>query len=525
MPVKVDAHPPIEAAPPEPAPLVRLQGVVKRFGDVVALGGVDLTFYKGEVHAVLGANGAGKTTLMRILSGLVRPDAGDIWFRGRLVTLRSSKDAAEIGIGMVHQDFRLVPRFSVAENILLGWPATPAICRPQSRIASASELLEQYDVDLSPTVRVSELAIGQQQRVAILRTLSRNPTLLILDEPTAVLTPHESAGLFGIMRASAAEGKGIVFITHKIPEALAAADRITVLRGGHRVATLSKGDCDQRQLAEMMIGRDVVAGRRTARERKHEVLVARNVVALGDRGETALKGIDLSVHAGEIVAVAGISGNGQGELAEVLTGLRRVQSGEIVLGSQNLAGASPSKFAAAGLAYIPEDRSTTGMALHATVEANAILKAYETQELRRGPWRNRRAARSFTHRLIEETEAVVSSIIAPVHHLSGGNAQRLLVGRELRAAKTVIIAMYPSQGLDVAASERVRHDLSRAAAAGLGVVLISEDLDEIYSLADTILVLYEGKIAGATDPQSSPPEEVGLLMSGLTPHASDRIRE
>jgi simple sugar transport system ATP-binding protein len=500
----------------DPTPLVQLEGVAKRFGDVTALAGVDLTFYEGEVHAVLGANGAGKTTLMRILSGIVRPDAGTISFGGRAVTLRSAKHAAALGVGMVHQDFRLVPRFSVAENILLGWSSTPAVIGARYPATRAAKVMEEYGVGLDPDARVVELAVGQQQRVAIVRTLTRDPTLLILDEPTAVLTPQESNGLFEMMRAASGEGKGIAFITHKIPEALAVADRISVLRGGERMATLPARDCDPRQLAEMMIGRDVASAPRRARERGRELLVARNLVAAGDRGETALSDVSLVVHAGEIVAVAGISGNGQSELAEVLAGLRRLTCGEVHVSGVNLTGATPSKFGSAGVAYIPEDRRTTGMALHATVEANAILKSYESKEMRRGMWRNRRAGRTFAQRLVEETEAIVHSIGAPLHHLSGGNAQRLLVGRELRAATTVLIAMYPSQGLDVAASERVRQDLLRAAVNGLGVLLISEDLDEIYTLADTILVLYEGNLVGVTDPSSSTPEELGLLMSGLT---------
>jgi len=497
------------------SPLARLEKITKTFGGVAALRGVSLTFDVGEVHAVLGGNGAGKTTLMKIMAGLVHPDSGNLWFGSRRVTLRSAKDALRFGVGMVHQDFRLVPQLSVAENIHLGWSSTPKVRSSQTIERRTRALLERYGADLTPSARVSELAVGQQQQVAILRTLSRDPSLVILDEPTAVLTPQESASLFEMMRAAADDGRVVLFITHKIAEALAVASRVSVLRNGELAGSWPRAECESNRLAQAMVGRAIAAIRGRERTRGAAVLLAQCIAALGDRGEPAVRGVDLEVRSGEILGVAGISGNGQLELAETLCGLRPFESGRLTVGGKPVRSGRPRDFIAAGGAFIPEDRIGVGMAADASVEANAILRTYESRQLRRGPWQVGREVSAFARRLVADTEAVVPSLTAPVHQLSGGNAQRLLVGREIRFARTLIVAMYPTQGLDIAASARVREELLVAACRGLGVLLISEDLDEIYTVADVIVVMYHGSIVARIMPSESRPDEIGLLMSGV----------
>jgi simple sugar transport system ATP-binding protein len=378
-------------------------------------------------------------------------------------------------------------------------------------------LLDRFGVDIDPRARVGELAIGQQQQVAIVRTLSREPTLLILDEPTAVLTPQESRVLFEMMRTAASDGKSVLFVTHKIPEALAVAHSVSVLRAGACVATKSRSECIPAELARMMVGQDIQRVLRKSRVLGEPILVVRNLTATGSRGELALRDIDLVVHAGEIVAIAGVSGNGQQELAETLTGMQELHAGEIYIEGRLVKRLTPALFATAGGAYIPEDRRGTGMATDASVQDNAILRSYAHEDLRKGPWHVRRSARKFAETLVRDTRAIIPALTAPIHQLSGGNAQRLLVGREMAAARSLVVAMYPTQGLDIAASERVRTDIARAAEEGLGIVLISEDLDEMFILADTILVLYRGRIVGRGTPGTITSDQIGLLMAGL-PH-------
>lgn len=496
------------------APLVELCGIRKQFGALVALDGVDVGFMAGEVHALLGANGAGKTTLVRIMSGVMRPDGGDVRVEGHHASIRSTRDALSLGIGMVHQDYRLVSGFTVGENLHLGWEQTRPWATPKWMAENASKLCERYNVDLDPRAIVGDLSVAQQQQVAILRTLIREPRVIILDEPTAVLTPVETEGLFSMLRGIAHEGRAVVFITHKLFEALSVSERVTVLRNGRRIATMEAAGCDPRMLTQMMVGHNVESIQRPPSVRGEPVLAAQHVVALGDRGERSLDDVTITAHAGEIVGVIAVAGNGQRELAEVMTGLRRIESGTILLGNIDVSNSSPAEFIRAGVGHIPEDRMSTGVALDATVEANSVLKVVDAERFRFGPWLRRRAIRHFADDLVIGTQAVVPSIGSPIRHLSGGNIQRLLVGREVLSGKRALVAAYPTRGLDVAASDRVWRSLVQAANDGVAVLVISEDIDEVIAYGDVIAVLYRGRVAGMCSGSDATREEIGMLMVG-----------
>ena len=498
-------------------PVVSLKQISKRFGDLNANDRLSVDLYEGEVHAFLGENGAGKTTLMNILSGVLQPDKGEIWWQGRKVTLHSPKDAVRRGIGMVHQHFRLVRRFTVAENLHIGWSASPRFLRASTLENRARELATRFEIDIDPSAQVGQLSAGEQQRVAILRTLARGAKVVILDEPTSVLTPQEGETLFRSIRALSAEGRTVVFISHKLDEVLKVSDRVTVLRAGRRVATRLTEDCGVRILAQMMVGRDVVLRiPREMNEPGEPVLVARELCALDDRGLLALHNLDLEVCAGEIVGVAGVAGNGQSELSEVLTGVRHVSAGRITVSGKDVTDAGPTDFIRAGVGHIPEDSRSTGLVLSEAIWRSAILKSYRARPIRRGPLLNRRAARQFAHALVASVELSFESVDAPVRHLSGGNAQRLLAGREILAASRLLIAMHPTSGLDIGAIDKVWSGLLAARSAGVGVLLISGDLDEVLSLSDRIVVLYGGRIVGEFSGRDADRQSIGLLMGGAT---------
>ncbi len=501
---------------PDAEPVLSLSAISKRFDDVLANDDVDLDLYPGEVHAVVGENGAGKSTLMNIVSGVYVPDEGTIRVHGRETLFASPADAVRCGIGMVHQHFRLIPRFTVAENVHLGLPETPRRVSSEQLETRTRELGERYGIDVNPTARVVHLSVGEQQRVEILRTLARDPEVLILDEPTAVLTPQEVESLFDVIRLTRGRGTTVVLIAHKLDEVMAIADRVTVLRRGRRIATLPRAECDRDTLVSHMLGeqappRSVLDPMRPGAP----VLRAENVSALGDRGNLALADIELAVHAHEIVGVAGIAGNGQPELSEVLTGLRRASSGRVVVGDKDVSSGSPLDFIRAGVGHIPEDRRSTGLVLGQPVWANAVLKAYRSSELRHGPLLSRSRAHDMAGSLTEGAKVSIPSLDAPVDHLSGGNAQRLIVARENRIATHALVAVHPTRGLDLAATEQVRSAILEARRQGLGILLISEDLDEVMTIADRILVLCGGRLMGEFDRASADRQRIGMLMSGV----------
>jgi general nucleoside transport system ATP-binding protein len=495
-----------------------MQGITKRFPGVVANEDAHFEARVGEVHALLGENGAGKTTLSNILTGLYRPDEGEIELYGETVHFHSPRDALDAGIGMVHQHFRLVAPFTVAENVVLGdhrgegrrfFVHPPAIER---RIA---ELGKTYGLAVDPRARVWQLSIGEQQRVEVLKALYREARVLILDEPTAVLTPQEADALFGTLRSMAAEGKTVIFISHKLHEVMAVADRVTVLRGGSTVATVDVGDATPRSLSALMVGRDVDATTRQVPEHTpgEVALALEGVSARGDRGGDALRDVTLRVRAGEIVGVAGVAGNGQRELAETISGMRAPSAGTVHVTGRRVRG-DPRDAIAAGVAHVPEDRLGTGLAPGLSITRNAVMKTYRSPPVSRGPLLRLRRMAEIARSLITRYEVNAPGPETPVRNLSGGNLQKLVLGREFQGNPVVLIAAQPTRGLDVGAIETVHTYLREAAAEGVAVLVISEDLDEILALADRVAVMYEGAVVAELDASAATPEEIGFLMAG-----------
>jgi ABC-type uncharacterized transport system ATPase subunit len=497
-----------------------MRGITKRFPGVLANDSVDFEAAAGEVHALLGENGAGKSTLSNILIGLYRPDEGEIWLQGEQVHFHSPSDAIDAGIGMVHQHFRLVPPFTVAENIVLGEHRDEArrfVLQPRRIERHVAGLGKRYDIVVEPRARVWQLSVGEQQRVEILKALYREARILILDEPTAVLTPQESDALFGTLRMMAAEGRTVIFISHKLHEVKAVADRVTVLRGGRSIATLITADASLRELAALMVGRQVELSRRLERAAPHgtdSALEVEDLTVRGDRGEEAVKDVSLTVRSGEIVGVAGVAGNGQRELAEAITGMRPPARGIVRVAGRKLQTGDPRAAIAAGVAHVPEDRLGTGVAPSLSIAVNSVLKSYRGSAISRGPLLRWRAIREHALDLIHRYGVQTPGPQLRARDLSGGNLQKLVLGREFSGKPRVLIAASPTRGLDVGAIETVHAYLRQAASDGVAVLLISEDLDEILALADRVVVIYEGKLTGEFDPGTATVEEIGLAMAG-----------
>ena len=498
---------------------VELRGITKRFPGVVANDHVDFDAAAGEVHALLGENGAGKTTLSNILTGLYRPDEGEIVLSGRTVEFHSPRDAIDAGIAMVHQHFRLVSPFTVAENVVLGdhrdvgrtfMLQTRAI---EKRVA---ELSRRFGLAVDPRARIWQLSLGEQQRVEILKALYQDARILILDEPTAVLTPHEADALFETVRAMAADGRTVIFISHKLHEVKAVADRVTVLRRGRSIATVPVAEATPRSLAALMVGREVEIGRRAdgLRAAGEAVLELEAVSANGDRGALALRDVSLCVGGGEIVAIAGVAGNGQRELAETIAGMRPLAAGAVRVRRRRLRGGDPREAIASGVAYVPEDRLGTGVAPGLSVASNVVLKSYRQPPASRGPILRLRRIRELAQHLMQHYDVRASSPQVPAWQLSGGNLQKVVLAREFSGEPAVLVAASPTRGLDVAGIETVHAFLRDAATRGIGVLLISEDLEEILALADRIAVMYEGSVVGERDAGSATVEELGLMMAG-----------
>jgi ABC-type uncharacterized transport system ATPase subunit len=495
--------------------IVQMRAIWKSFPGVLANRGIDLDLRVGEVHALLGENGAGKTTLMKILSGSYRADSGALLIAGRKASLRSPSEAFAAGVGMVHQQFRLVQKLTAAANIHLGWDDTPRLVSSGKLSARTREICSRFGVYVDPDAKVWQLSLGEQQRVEILRVLARGVRVLILDEPTAVLTPSETAALFQVMRSLAADGCALVFISHKLDEVLEVSDRITVLRQGRKVGEHLAAETDQRSLARLMVGQDVSP---TPRHREpmgaETVLELMGAHALNDRGRPALDDVSLTIRTREIVGVAGVAGNGQTELAEVLVGLRRLQRGSIWLEGHEITGLSPRGFARLGVGHIPEDRGSTGLVLSASVADNAILREYLDPAVG-GRFRLRsREVNRVAEEIVEEGSVQTASLHIPVGSLSGGNQQRLLARREIRLGSRVVIAVHPTRGLDIAATGAVRRSLLEHRNKGSGILLISEDLDEVLALSDRVVVMYENRVVGEFGAASAEREKVGLLMGG-----------
>jgi simple sugar transport system ATP-binding protein len=498
---------------------VELRGITKRFPGVVANDDVHFEAAAGEVHALLGENGAGKSTLSNILTGLYRPDEGEILIDGSPVEFHSPSDALEAGISMVHQHFRLVPPFTVAENVILGdhrGEGRKLMVHPRRIERNVAELGTRYRIAVDPRARIWQLSLGEQQRVEILKALYRQARILILDEPTAVLTPQEADSLFETLRVMADEGRTVVFISHKLHEVKAVSDRVTVLRGGRNVATVETKDATPRSLASLMVGRDVAMAERVERDVEigTPVLEVHDLWATGDRGGDALRGIDLTVREGEIVAIAGVAGNGQRELAETVTGMRPPSRGSVVVAGRKLRGGDAREAIRAGVAHVPEDRLHTGVAPSLSIASNVVLKSYRGGHVAYGPMLKLRTIREHAAQLIHRYDVRGGTPELPARQLSGGNLQKVVLAREFHGDPRVLVVASPTRGLDVAAIETVHRYLREAASRGVGILLISEDLDEILALADRVAVIYEGRIVGELDAAEATVEEVGLLMAG-----------
>ena len=509
-------------APPRPstrtaATALELRGITKRFPGVVANDRVDLAVAPGEVHALLGENGAGKTTLSHVVTGLYQPDEGEMRLYGAPVHFASPRDALAAGVCMVHQHFRLVEPFTVAENIMLGdrkGAGRSFLIDPGAVERAVVELGARYGLSIDSHARIWQLSVGEQQRVEIVKALYQDARILILDEPTSVLTPQEAEALFVTLRQIAAEGRTVIFISHKLHEVLAVADRITILRAGRAIATVDRGELTPRSLAALMIGREVETAQR-ARDGAAPGPVVLEVDGLrveGDRGLPAVKDVSLALRAGEIVAVAGVSGNGQRELAEAIAGLRPPSGGSIVAGGHHVRG-DPRDAIAAGIAYVPEDRLGTGVAPSLSIAMNLALKSYRRDSL--GPFLRRRRMREHAEEMIRQYGIKAPGAHTEAENLSGGNLQKLVLAREFDGRPKVLVAASATRGLDVAAVEAVHTELVEAAGRGVGVLLISEDLDEVLELNDRILVMYEGRLFPVEKPAKT--EEIGLLMAGGTP--------
>ena len=492
-----------------------MRGVTKRFPGVVANDDVSFEVARGEVHALLGENGAGKTTLMNVLTGLYRPDEGEIEVGGRPVELHSPRDAIEAGIGMVHQHFRLVETLTVAENIALADRQAPFLLRGREAERQVELTAEALHMPVDPGAKVWQLSVGEQQRVEIMKAVRSGSRVLILDEPTAVLTPQEAQALFRTLRVMAAEGHSVVVITHKLHEVMEVADRVTVLRGGRSIATVRTSEVTRNELASLMVGRDVEPERRREPGEIGEVILeAHGLSARGDRGVDALRDVSFSVRAGEVLGVAGVAGNGQRELAEVLTGLRPASAGVVEVGGKRLRDGDPRSAIRAGVAHVPEDRLRTGVAPSLSIASNVVLKSYRA-EVSRGPFLllGRIAARAAE--LIRRYDIRGAGPNAPARLLSGGNLQKVVLAREFSSRPKALVVAAPTRGLDVGAIETVHGYLRDAAADGVAVLLVSEDLDELLTLADRIVVMYEGAVVGEVDARAANVEEIGLLMAGV----------
>ena len=500
---------------------IEMRLVSKRFGPTVANDAVDFVARWGEVHALIGENGAGKSTLMSILAGLYRPDAGTVAVDDELVQFRSPRDAIAHGIGMVYQHFMLVEPFSVAENVLLGQRQGGLVLDTADVEAELSRLGARYGLAVDPRARIWQLGVGEQQRVEILRSLMLGARILVFDEPTAVLTPQEAVSLIRTLRAMAAEGFCIVFISHKLDEVLAVADRITVMRRGTVVATTAPAETDRAALARLMVGRDLAAFVEHPADEPHDavepgavVLDVRGLRADGDNGVAALAGIDLQVRAGETLGIAGVAGNGQRELVETITGLRPATGGRVFIAGRDVTNKGSAVVARAGVAHIPEDRLATGLVGSLDVSANAILRDYDRPPIARGPFLVGGAVAAFADRLIRGHDVTTPGRWAKVRTLSGGNQQKLLLARELAGDPKLIVAVHPTRGVDVGATEAIHASLNAQRARGAATLLIGEDLDELLALSDRVAVIYEGRIVGEIPARGADPERIGLLMAG-----------
>ena len=504
--------------------IIELHGITKRFGSVIANDQIDFSLKYGEIHSLLGENGAGKSTLMNILSGRYRPDGGKIFVKGKEVNFKSPKDSIDAGIGMIHQHFMLVSAHTVLDNIILG-KRSPIVLNRKKLAKEISEFCERHQFSLNLKARIWQLSVGEQQRVEIVKTLYQGAEILILDEPTAVLTPQEAAELFKILKSMRTEGFSIIFISHKLGEVLSISDQITVLRKGRIIDTVTNEGIQRRDLVKLMVGREIddfsrlepiPAGRPTSVGKipplkrgvpDRGILKIENVTAKNDRQLITLDELSLTLHAGEIVGIAGVAGNGQSELAEVITGLRKIESGSIYIDGEDIHGKTVKSIIDSGVAFIHEDRAKIASVGNLSIPDNVLLKCYEIFSLF-----NKSEINKYSEDLMRKYDVIYSNLSEPVKYLSGGNLQKVILARELREIPKLLVAVYPTRGLDVGAAEFVRKRLLECRNSGTAVLLISEDLEELISISDKIAVIYEGKL---TFMETRDINKIGLAMAGV----------
>ncbi|RCW41397.1 ABC transporter ATP-binding protein [Paenibacillus prosopidis] len=495
---------------------VQLKGITKRFPGLVANDSINFELKKGEIHALLGENGAGKSTLMNILFGLYQPDEGEIWVNGEKTVIEGAAKAIELGIGMVHQHFKLVQPFTVAENIVLGNEPVKGL-KIDYKLANEKvrSISERYGLKVDPQIRIKDITVGMQQRVEILKTLYRGAEIVIFDEPTAVLTVQEIEELIEIIRNLAAEGKSIIIITHKLKEVMALADTVTVIRRGKVVKTVTTDETSEQQLAELMVGRDVsFQVEKTKREPGEVVLSVDALQMKGEQGKNALNGVTFNVRAGEIVGIAGVDGNGQSELIYGITGMRSVSGGSVKLNGQDLTNRTPREVSVAGVGHIPEDRHKHGLVLDFTLSENMILGSYFEPEFGRSGLIDYKAMDRLAVKLVDEFDVRTSGIHTNARALSGGNQQKAIIARELHKEPDLLIAVQPTRGLDIGAIEYVHKRLVQARNEGKAILLVSFELDELYALSDRIAVMYEGRLMGEVDAENRDDQQLGLMMAG-----------
>ena len=492
---------------------IELSGITKRFGSVVANDHIDLSVKQGEILALLGENGSGKTTLMNMLSGIYRPDSGSIFIGGQAAVIRSPEDAARYKIGMIHQHFKLVGVHTAADNILLGSKKESWLLR-KNRGARIRELCYANGLEIDPDKRVYDMSVSEKQTVEILKVLYRGADILILDEPTAVLTPQETDKLFDILRRMKERGCAVIIITHKLNEVLAISDRVTILRKGQSVATVKTADTDARQLTELMVGRPITLSiERPEPERHEKLLEIHRLTVLNGEGVEALRDVSFSLGEGEILGVAGVAGSGQKELCETIAGLQKVKEGAILYKKENIVGKTPREIIKKGISmsFIPEDRLGMGLAASMGMVDNMLLKSYLNG---RGPFVRRREARELARRLVGQLDIVTPGVDTPVRRLSGGNVQKVLLGREIESNPHVLITAYAVRGLDIHSSYMIYDALNAQKKKGVGILFIGEDLDVMLELCDRILVLCHGQVTGVVDAKGTTKEQLGLMMTG-----------
>ena len=498
---------------------IKMHNITKTFGKVVANKDVNLELREGEILALLGENGSGKTTLMNMLSGIYFPDYGEIYVHGKEVTIRSPKNAFSLGIGMIHQHFKLVDVLTAAENIVLGLDGKATINRKEIN-QKVSELAKKYGFDLDPTKKIYNMAVSEKQTVEILKVLYRGADILILDEPTAVLTPQETEKLFGVLRNMKKDGKSIIIITHKLNEVLVISDRVAILRKGEHIGDVNTAETDQAQLTEMMVGRPIsLKIDRPAVEEKEERLQVIGLTCLNGDGVKALNNVSFTAYGGEILGVAGIAGSGQKELCEAIAGLHPSIGGSVLYSvehegtmvKERILGLKPDEISKKGIAmaYVPEDRLGMGLVAGMDMTDNVMLRSYKD---RKGIFVDRKTPKALAEKLIEELEIVTPGVSTPVGRLSGGNVQKVLLGREIACSPSVLIVAYPVRGLDINSSYRIYDLLNEQKKKGVAVIFIGEDLDVLMEISDRLMVLCGGKVSGIVDPKEVTKEEIGLMM-------------